>query len=207
MIRNSQDVMRNMATQQQQLMEQIRVGQQRLAELQVTVQEQQGVIHELRQRSASPAGTSPPTGTFMEFMAQQSLQTTQALTKLSEAIDKMDDKGGTVDMKNVGKPFTFKSDEATFSVWVKKLKNYIGAGYGREARLMMDWAEDRAAEPITDEILQAQYPDKMSLVLRVEEALYSNLNSFTEGEAFTLASNTDFVTGSILRLQAAVPTL
>ena len=30
----------------------------------------------------------------------------------------------------------------------------------------------------------------MSLVLRVEEALYSNLNSFTEGEAFTLASNT-----------------
>ena len=93
-------------------------------------------------------------------------------------------------MKNVGKPFTFKSDEASFSVRVKKLKNYIGAGYGRDARLMMDWAEDRAAEPITDAILQAQFPDKMSLVLRVEEALYSNLNSFTEGEAFTLASNT-----------------
>ena len=115
-------------------------------------------------------------------------------------------------MKNVGKPFTFKSDEATFSVWVKKVKNYIGAGYGRDARLMMDWAEDRAAEPITDDILQAQFPDKMSLVLRVEEALYSNLSSFTEGEAFTPRTllpakawrrSGDFVTGSTLKLQAA----
>ena len=38
----------------------------------------------------------------MEFMAQQSLQYSQALAKSSEAVDKMDDKGGTVDMKSVG---------------------------------------------------------------------------------------------------------
>ena len=93
-------------------------------------------------------------------------------------------------MKNVGKPFTFKSDESTFAVWAKKLKNYLGAGYGRDARVMMDWAEARAAQPITDQDLQEQFGDRGSLVSRVEEALYSNLSSFTEGEAFNLASNT-----------------
>ena len=129
----------------------------------------------------------------MEMLAQRDQLLTQALTKFGEDVDKMNDGSGTVDMKTVGKPFTFKSDEATFAVWVKKLKNYVGAGYGRDARLMMDWAEDRAAQPITDDDLQAQFSDKMSLVTRLEEALSSNLNSFTEGEAFTLASNT--VTG------------
>ena len=102
------EMMRNMAAQQQQLMEQIRVGQRRLQELQATVQEQQGVIHELRQRSASPAATSPSTGTFMEFTAQQSLQTIQVLTKLSEAIDKMD--GEDIDGRPV-KVKIFKSYE------------------------------------------------------------------------------------------------
>ena len=104
-------MMSNMAAQQQQLMEQMRIGQQRVSELQATVQQQQEVIHELRQRSTSP---SPSTGTLMEFMAQQSLQCNQTLTKILDPIDKMDDRGGTVDMKNVGKPFTFKSDEAIF---------------------------------------------------------------------------------------------
>ena len=38
----------------------------------------------------------------------------EAYEGIVEAMEKMEDKGGTVDMKNVGKPFTFKSDEATF---------------------------------------------------------------------------------------------
>ena len=93
-------------------------------------------------------------------------------------------------MKNVGKPFTFKNDEAVFSTWTKKLKQYIGAGFGRDARTMMDWAEDRAAQVITDADLQSKFGEKLGLLSRVEEALYSNLSSFTEGEAFNLASNT-----------------
>ena len=54
----------------------------------------------------------------------------------------------------------------------------------------MDRAEERAAVPITDVDLQAKFGDKVRLLSRVEEALYSNLSSFTEGEAFNLASNT-----------------
>ena len=81
-------------------------------------------------------------------------------------------------MKDVGKPFTFRNDEAQFATWAKKLKNYIAAGYGRDARVMMNWAEDRAAHTISDQELQIQ--DKLSLLSRVEEALYSYLNSFTE---------------------------
>ena len=69
----------------------------------------------------------------------------------------MQDRGGTVDTKNVGRHSIFKSDEASFATWVKKLKNYIAAGYGRDARRVMDWAEDRAAQTITDQELQTEF--------------------------------------------------
>ena len=55
---------------------------------------------------------------------------------------------------------------------------------------MMDWAEQQASVPISDVALQTKFGDKLGLLTRVEEALYSNLSSFTEGEAFNLASNT-----------------
>ena len=77
-----------------------------------------------------------------------------------------------------------------FQLGSRSLKKYIGAGFGRDARIMMDWAEDRAANQITDADLQAKFVDKLGLLSRVEEALYSNLNSFTEVESFNLASNT-----------------
>ena len=67
-------------------------------------------------------------------------------------------------MKNLGKPFTFKNDEAVFSTWTKKLKNYIGAGFGRDARIIMDWAEERAAQVITDADLQSKFGDKLGLL-------------------------------------------
>ena len=85
---------------------------------------------------------------------------------MREVVEKMEDRREMVDMKVVGKPFILKSDEASFAPLVKKLKNYIGAGYGRDARLMMDWAEERAAQTITDEdlrikldIKRAYYPE------------------------------------------------
>ena len=55
---------------------------------------------------------------------------------------------------------------------------------------MMDWAEERSGAPISDHDAQSKFADKLALLSRVEESLYSNLNSFTEGEAFNLASNT-----------------
>ena len=175
----------------QQLRAQLTAGQQRVVELTQTMAAQQATINELRQRAVT--ATPPPAmdRTFMEFMAQQNHRRTQALSKIAEAMEKLEDKGqGTVDLRNVGKPFVFKGDEAQFSIWVKKLKNYFAAGHGRHARLMMDWAEERSAAPITDGDSQSKFADKLALLSRVEEALYSNLNSFTEGEAFKFASNT-----------------
>ena len=97
------EIMKNMAIQQQQLTEQLRIGQQQMRELQATVQQQSTTIQELRARERTPSPTPSMDRAFMEFMAQQNLQHTQALSKIAEAIEKMDDKGGTVDMKNVGK--------------------------------------------------------------------------------------------------------
>ena len=83
--------------------------------------------------------------TFMEFMAQQKQQHLQALSQIAEAMKEVGGQTqGTVDLRIVGKPFVFKGDEAQFSTWVKKLKNYFAAGHGRDARLMMDWAEERS---------------------------------------------------------------
>ena len=78
---------------------------------------------------------------------------------MREVVEKMKDRGGNVDMKNVGKPFAFKSDEATSATWVKKCKNYICAGYGRDARSI--WIGQK----------HANFGGKLSLLSRVEEAL------------------------------------
>ena len=53
---------------------------------------------------------------------------TQAVEAMKEVVGKFEDRGGTVDMKNVGKPFTLKNDEAVFATWTKKLKNYTLGG-------------------------------------------------------------------------------
>ena len=162
-----------------------------MAAQQATIASQQATIDELRARHVPTTPGPAMDRTFMEFMALHNQQHLQALSQIADSLSQVGGQTqGTVDLKNVGKPFTFKGDEAQFSTWVKKLKNYFAAGHGRDARLMMDWAEERSSAPITDHDAQSKFADKLALLSRVEESLYSNLNSFTEGEAFNLASNT-----------------
>ena len=154
--------MQQMTTQMQFMQEQMRVGQLKVQELQATVQHQAAVISSLQ--SSAPASTSSDTSALAQVLPHF----TEAVASMKEVINKMEDRGGTVDMKNVGKPFTFKGDEAQFLTWVKKLKNYIGAGFGRDARLMMDWAEDQASTPITESSLQERFGAQAGFLSRVE---------------------------------------
>ena len=100
-MRQQAAAMQAMTAQFQQFQEQLKAGHQRMTELQNIVQHQASVIHELQARSRSPSPSHDPSVT-------QAL--IQAVTKFSEVVEKMEDRGGTVDMKNVGKPFTFRSN-------------------------------------------------------------------------------------------------
>ena len=107
-----------------------------------------------------------------------------------EAIEKLGMKGSTVDSKGVGKPFTFSSDEAKFAAWQKKLRNYVAAALPG-ARVFMDWASDQgaAAIPITRTALEDQFSEQLPLLNQVEENLDSCSSSFSDGEAWSIASN------------------
>ena len=54
----------------------------------------------------------------------------------------------------------------------------------------MKWAGDQGSEAITRSALEEQFPDKIRLLDQVEENLYTCLSSFTDGEAWSIASNT-----------------
>ena len=70
------------------------------------------------------------------------------------AIEKLGQKGSTVDSKGVGKPFTFSSDEARIAARQNKLRNYVAAALPG-ARVFMDWAGDQGSNPITRTVLRA----------------------------------------------------
>ena len=53
-----------------------------------------------------------------------------------------------------------------------------------------EWAGDQGSDPITRTALEEQFPDKIRLLDQVEENLYTCLSSFTDGEAWSIASNT-----------------
>ena len=103
-----------------------------------------------------------------------------------EALEKLGEKssGSAVDSKGVGKPFTFSSDEAKFHAWQKKVRNYVSAALPG-AREFLEWAGDRGSEPITRAGPEEQFPDKIRLLDKVEENLYTCLSSFTDGEAWS----------------------
>ena len=52
------------------------------------------------------------------------------------------------------------------------------------------WTGDRGDQPITRAGLEEAFPDKIKLLGQVEENLYTGLSSFTDGEAWSIASNT-----------------
>ena len=53
----------------------------------------------------------------------------------------------------------------------------------------MLFRSDRGSEPITRVGLEEQFPDKIRLLGQAEEILYTCLSSFTDGEAWSIASN------------------
>ena len=105
-----------------------------------------------------------------------------------EAIEKLGQKGSTVDSKGVGKPFTFSSDEARFAAWQKKLRNYVAAALPG-ARVFMDWAGEQGSTPITRAHLEKQFSEQLPFLGQVEENLYTALSSLTDGEAWSISSN------------------
>ena len=100
-----------------------------------------------------------------------------------------------MDSKGVGKPFTFASDEAKFHAWQKKVRNYVSAALPG-VREFLEWAGDQGSAPISRDELETRYADKLRLLAQVEENLYTCLSSFTDGEAWSIASNTPEVRAS-----------
>ena len=95
--------------------------------------------------------------------------------RMVEAIEKLGQKGSTVDSKGVGKPFTFSSDEARFAAWQKKLRNYVAAALPG-ARVFMDWAGEQGSTPITQAHLEEQFSEQLPFLGQVEENLYTALS-------------------------------
>ena len=166
------DVMERMAAQMSALQRQMETGAARVLELQATVQSQQSTIDRMQSQQASSSGEAAPLARVDE-----------ALTK---AVSKMGD-GNSSGNKDIGKPFTFKCDEASFNTWCKKLKNYVGSEV-RGSRVLMDWASEQTA-PISDEQVRLQFPDQADDLEKIKERVFFHLNTFTDGEAFVLVSN------------------
>ena len=55
--------------------------------------------------------------------------------------------------------------------------------------MFMDWASDQGSIPITRAALEDQFGEQLALLNQVEENLYSCLSSFSDGEAWSIASN------------------
>ena len=142
---------------------------------QQTAQAQQQVINQLQSESGRVSVLIERTASVNE--------------KLVESIDRLGERSsGAVDSKGVGKPFTFASDEAKFHAWQKKVRNYVSAALPG-AREFMEWAGDHS-RPISRVELEDKWPEKQRLLAQVEENLYTCLSSFTDGEAWSIASNT-----------------
>ena len=120
----------------------------RLGQMQETILGQQSRINLLE----SEAGSS-------KLLVERTASTNE---RMVEAIEKLGEKGSTVDSKGVGKPFTFASDEARFAAWQKKLRNYVAAALPG-ARVFMDWAGDHS-QPISREELEDRFGEQLRLL-------------------------------------------
>ena len=111
-----------------------------------------------------------------------------AMESIAKSMEKLSKKESTD--KNVAKPPVYKNDEAAFATWNKKLLNYVGSTVSR-SRALMEWAAKQSV-PITRETLEAHVTDEdlRSDLTTIQEGIYSNLNSYTDGESFNIVSNT-----------------
>ena len=102
------------------------------------------------------------------------------VTKLAESKQN----GTMTDSRGIGKPTTFKGDEAKYAEWKAKLLAYLRVNC-RRAEVWISWAGNQTAA-ITEEDVDLTYPDDKDEVMKFANELYSILMSCTEEGAFRI---------------------
>ena len=92
--------------------------------------------------------------------------------------------GTMTDSRGIGKPTTFKGDEAKYAEWKAKLLAYLRVNC-RSADAWITWAGN-STTAITEEDVDLTYPDDKDEVLKFANELYSILLSCTEEAAFRI---------------------
>ena len=92
----------------------------------------------------------------------------------------------TVDTRGLGRPDTFKGDEAQWMEWKTKMLAYLCAS-NPGARTWVDWAS-RQTEVITKEDVELEYDDDLvrTQVASFDLTLYQTLVCSTSGHAFNM---------------------
>jgi hypothetical protein len=114
----------------------------------------------------------------MQRMNQENMNI--LMTKLTERKHN----GTMTDSRGIGKPTTFKGDEAKYAEWKAKLLAYLRVNC-RSADSWILWA-GTSTTAITEEDVDLAYPDDKDEVLRFANELYSILMSCTEEAAFRI---------------------
>ena len=186
----AEEQLRLLTQQMEQLTQQLTAIGQENRQLTPTLTSQQQQISQLQQAggaaqrgaaAAAPVVSNESIGLLIEALTEQ----TRALSRRDRPV--------LVDVKGIGRPYTFTNDESKFPEWCKKVEDYL-LGVEPQLAAALEWALEQEDEFTTAEAVLALGPgtehaidDIPALNLQIKSAL-SNL---TEGESWTIVQNCD----------------
>ena len=171
-------------------------------QVQSLVQRQQAAEQRRAETAAATAqnGTGGVDATVRAVMEQQSAMLAQMMQQQTEAL-----RAGSygarsiIDVKAVGKPHTFKSQESEFRSWSVKFAGFV-SGIWQKAKMVLEWAGD-SDEPIEEQDLTDKWVDELDEETQFDgiydfnRQLQAALLGLTEGEALDIVVSAEEMGG------------
>ncbi|CAK0892634.1 unnamed protein product [Prorocentrum cordatum] len=186
----AEEQLRLLTQQMEQLTQRLTAIGQENRQLTATVTSQQQQISQLQQAggaaqrgaaAAAPVVSNESIGLLIEALSEQ----TRALSRRDRPV--------LVDVKGIGRPYTFTNDESKFPEWCKKVEDYL-LGVEPQLAAALEWALEQEDEFTTAEAVLALGPNTehaIDDIAALNLQIKSVLSNLTEGESWTIVQNCD----------------